>query len=59
MCLTGEMIDAIKIATIIASMSQLIVKLIKGSVNNAYESSLQIESERKSFYSTFSIYDTK
>jgi enoyl-CoA hydratase/carnithine racemase len=51
--------DAIKIATNIASMSQPIVKLIKESINNSYESSLQVglESERKSFYSTFSLED--
>lgn len=56
----GQVIeDAIKIATAIASMSQPIIKLIKESVNNAYESSLQVglESERKSFYSTFSFED--
>jgi enoyl-CoA hydratase/carnithine racemase len=51
--------DAIQIATNFASMSQPIVKLIKESINNSYESSLQVglESERKSFYSTFSLED--
>ena len=56
----GEVIDdAIDIALKIASMSQPVVKLIKESINNAYESSLQVglESERKSFYSTFSLED--
>jgi len=51
--------DAIDIATKISSMSQPVIKLIKESINNSYESSLQvgIESERKSFYSTFSFQD--
>jgi len=51
--------DAIDIATKIASMSQPVIQLIKESVNNSYESSLQVglESERKSFYSTFSFQD--
>ncbi|PLY07259.1 MAG: enoyl-CoA hydratase [Arcobacter sp.] len=56
----GEVIDdAIDIALKIASMSQPVVKLIKESINNAYESSLQVglESERKSFYATFSLED--
>lgn len=56
----GKVIDdAIDIALKIASMSQPIVKLIKESVNNVYESSLQVglENERKSFYSTFSLAD--
>lgn len=53
--------DAIEIATKIASMSQPVVKLMKESVNNSYESSLEVglESERKSFYSTFSLEDKK
>tara|TARA_B100001063_G_scaffold132156_1_gene123451 strand:+ start:1855 stop:2220 length:366 start_codon:yes stop_codon:yes gene_type:complete len=58
----GEVInDALEIALKIASMSQPIVKLIKESVNNVYESSLQVglENERKSFYSTFSLEDKK
>ena len=47
--------DAIQIAINIASMSQPIVKLIKESINNSYESSLQVglESERKSFTQLF------
>ncbi|WP_121626377.1 enoyl-CoA hydratase-related protein [Poseidonibacter antarcticus] len=51
--------DAIQIATNIALMSQPIVKLIKESIDNSYESSLQVglKSERKSFYSTFSLED--
>jgi enoyl-CoA hydratase/carnithine racemase len=58
----GEVInDALEIAFKIASMSQPVVKLIKESINNVYESSLQVglESERKSFYSTFSLDDKK
>jgi len=56
----GEAIDdAIEIALKIASMSQPVVKLIKESVDNAYEASLQVglKNERKSFYSTFSLED--
>jgi enoyl-CoA hydratase/carnithine racemase len=56
----GEVIDdAIEIASKIAAMSQPVVKLIKESVDNAYESSLQVglKNERKSFYSTFSLED--
>ncbi len=51
--------EAIKIASKIASMSQPVVRLIKESVNNAYESSLQagLESERKSFYTTLALED--
>ena len=53
--------DALEIASKITSMSEPIVRLIKESVNNAYESSLQVglENERKSFYSTFSLEDKK
>ena len=56
----GEVIlEAIKIASKIASMSQPVVRLIKESVNNAYESNLQsgVQSERKSFYTTLSLED--
>jgi len=56
----GKVIEeAIKIASKIASMSQPVVRLIKESVNNAYESSLQagLESERKSFYTTLALED--
>jgi len=56
----GTVIDeAIKMASKIASMSQPVVRLIKESVNNAYESSLQagLESERKSFYTTLALED--
>lgn len=56
----GEVIDdAIEIAQKIASMSQPVVRLIKESVNNAYESNLQagLESERKSFYTTLALED--
>lgn len=51
--------EAIKMASKIASMSQPVVRLIKESVNNAYESSLQagLESERKSFYTTLALDD--
>ncbi len=56
----GEVVnDALEIALKIASMSQPVVRLIKESVNNVYETSLQVglENERKSFYSTFSLSD--
>lgn len=56
----GKVIEeAIKIASKIASMSQPVVRLIKESVNNAYESSLQagLEFERKSFYTTLALED--
>lgn len=56
----GEVVnEAIKMAEKIASMSQPVVRLIKESVNNAYESSLQagLESERKSFYTTLVLDD--
>jgi len=56
----GEVInEAIKMASKIAQMSQPVVRLIKESVNNAYESSLQagLESERKSFYTTLALED--
>ena len=56
----GTVIDeAVKMASKIASMSQPVVRLIKESVNNAYESSLQagLESERKSFYTTLALED--
>jgi len=58
--LEGEAInEAIKMASKIAQMSQPIVRLIKESVNNAYDSSLQagLESERKSFYTTLALED--
>ncbi len=59
-CEEGTVIDeAIKLASKIAKMSQPVVRLIKESVNNAYESSLQLglESERKSFYTTLTLED--
>lgn len=59
-CDEGTVIpEAIKIASKIASMSQPVVRLIKESVNNAYESTLQagLESERKSFYTTLALED--
>lgn len=59
-CKEGTVIEeAIKMASKIASMSQPVVRLIKESVNNAYESSLQagLESERKSFYTTLALED--
>ncbi len=51
--------EAVEIATKIASMSQVVVRLIKESINNSYESSLQagLESERKSFYTTLALED--
>ncbi len=51
--------EAIKIASKIASMSQPVVRLIKESINNSYESSLQagLEAERKSFYTTLALDD--
>lgn len=51
--------EAIKIASKIASMSQPVVRLIKESINNSYESTLQagLESERKSFYTTLALED--
>lgn len=51
--------EAVKMASKIAFMSQPVVRLIKESVNNAYESSLQagLESERKSFYTTLALED--
>ena len=56
----GTVIDeAVKIAEKIASMSQPVVRLIKESINNSYETSLQagLESERKSFYTTLALED--
>lgn len=56
----GEVInEARNIATKIASMSYPVVKLIKESINNAYETSLNtgLESERKSFYATLTLED--
>ena len=51
--------EAVKMGTKIASMSQPVVKLIRESINNAYETSLTagLESERKYFYSTFNLED--
>jgi enoyl-CoA hydratase/carnithine racemase len=51
--------EAINMASKIASMSQPVVRLIKESVNNAYESTLQagLEYERKSFYTTLALED--
>lgn len=59
-CEEGTVIDeAVKIAEKIASMSQPVVRLIKESINNSYETSLQagLESERKSFYTTLALED--
>lgn len=56
----GTVIEAaVKAASKIASMSQPVVRLIKESVNNSYESNLQagLESERKSFYTTLALED--
>lgn len=58
----GKVLDeAIIIAQKISSMSQPIVKLIKESVDNAYETTLQsgLKSERKYFYTTFNLEDKK
>ncbi len=51
--------EAIKIATKIASMSQPVVRLIKESINNAFESNLQagLKAERQSFYTTLTLED--
>ncbi|MDX1808418.1 MAG: enoyl-CoA hydratase-related protein [Sulfurospirillaceae bacterium] len=51
--------EAIKIAEKIASMSKPVVKLIKESINNAYESNLQagLVAERQSFYATLALED--
>lgn len=53
--------EAILMAKKISGMSQPIVKLIKESINNAYETTLQagLESERKYFYTTFNLEDKK
>jgi enoyl-CoA hydratase/carnithine racemase len=59
-CEEGTVIETAQImAAKIASMSQPVVRLIKESVNNAYESVLQagLESERKSFYTTLALED--
>lgn len=59
-CEQGTVIEvAVQMAERIASMSQPVVRLIKESVNNAYESSLQsgLEFERKSFYTTLALED--
>lgn len=59
-CDEGTVVEeAIKIAEKIAAMSQPIVRLIKESINNSYESSLQtgLESERKAFYTTLALKD--
>ena len=51
--------EAILMAEKISRMSQPIVRLIKESINNAYETTLQagLESERKYFYTTFNLED--
>ncbi len=53
--------EAISMAQKIASMSQPVVKLIKESIDNSYESTLEagIKSERKYFYTTFNLEDKK
>ncbi len=56
----GTVVDEAKsMAAKIASMSQPVVRLIKESINNSYESTLQagLESERKSFYTTLALED--
>jgi len=56
----GKVIEeAVIMAEKIASMSQPVVKLIRESINNAYETPLNagLESERKYFYSTFNLED--
>lgn len=58
----GKVLDeAIFIAEKISSMSQPVVRLIKESIDNAYETTLKagIESERKYFYTTFNLEDKK
>ena len=51
--------EAIKIAQKIAKMSKPVVRLIKESINNAYESHLQagLAAERQSFYATLALED--
>lgn len=53
--------EAIAAATVIASMSQPTVMMIKESVNRAYESSLSdgVQFERRLFHSTFATEDQK
>jgi len=56
----GDVIEeAVKMAQKIASMSQPVVRLIKESINNAYESNLQagLVAERQSFYTTLALED--
>lgn len=50
---------AILMAEKIASMSQVVVRLIKESIDNSYEVPLKagLESERKNFYATFNLED--
>jgi len=58
----GTVLDeAIIMAEKISSMSQPVVRLIKESIDNAYESTLKagLESERKYFYTTFNLEDKK
>jgi len=51
--------EAIEIAQKIASMSQPVIRLIKDSINNTYESNLQagLVTERQSFYTTLALED--
>jgi len=53
--------EALIMAEKIASMSQPVVRLIKESIDSAYETTLKsgLESERKSFYATFNLEDKK
>lgn len=53
--------EAIKIALKISSMSQPVVRLIKDSINNSFECSLNegLKQERKSFYNTLDLKDKK
>jgi len=56
----GDVVEeAIEMAQKIASMSQPVVRLIKDSINNAYESNLQagLVAERQSFYTTLALED--
>lgn len=59
-CEDGKLMEcAVKIASKIASMSKPVVKMIKESVNNAYESPLSaaLKRERHLFYSTLALED--
>lgn len=58
--ISGDVIEkAVSMAEKIAAMSQPVVRLIKDSINNAYESNLQngLMTERQSFYTTLALED--